>query len=200
MRDDVLLLMGEGSGGYFVYRRASPSAPSVLVADLDDDVLSYTLADLDASSVQYYYVEAYSECGVLSEANIQSRLRRVAMDASNELIAPAPNAPYALELVQGEGGTVTAQWQHRNANGEEACAGFNVYLATGEDAFDYGSVDFAVGSGVRSQLLGTFANTTAVRCVVRARTDEGVEETNTTEASIAADAAAPAAPTEMTIL
>lgn len=200
MSTKLLLLLGADPAGYNVYRRASESAPSELVAELDNEDLSYTITGLEADSIAYYYVEAVSHCGVESVANIASRLRRVATDSDNALIEPAPNAPYALELVRGEGGTVTATWQHRNANGEATAAGFNVYVATGEDAFDYETVDFAVGSGVRSQLLGTFADTTTVRCVVRARTDEGIEETNTTAATAIATATAPDAPTSLTIL
>ncbi len=197
----ILLLFGPGNlAGYRVYRRASVSAPSELVADLDDDVLSYTVTGLAADSIAYYYVNAVSPSGVESTITASSRLRRVAMDAANELILPSPNPPFALALTGGEGGAVTATWRHRDNNSEEPADGFNVYVATGADPFDFNTPAFAVGAGARSQALGTFADGTTVRCVVRARTDEGVEETNTTEATAEAAAAAPAAPTTLVVV
>lgn len=194
----LLFFLGGHGPGYEIWTRATRSAASTFVDAVPDDTLSYTLTGLTADSVGYYHIEAVNGCNVRSVLSPSSRLRRVAMDGDNQLIAPAPNAPFAIVLTLGAGGAVAATWQHNNTNAEATAAGFNIYVATGVDAFDYDTVDHAVASSVRSQALGTFANATVVRVVIRARTSGGVEETNTTEATTTADAAAPAQPVTVT--
>lgn len=194
----LALLMGGRTPGYEVWRRESPSAQSVFVDSVDHETLSYTLTGLTANTVGYYHIEAVSACGVRSVLPAATRLRRVAMDSANQLIAPAPNTPYGLKLTVGAGGLITASWQYSGTDAEADADGFNVYVATGATPFDYDTIDFAVGLGVKRQALGTFANGTTVRCVVRARTDAGVEETNTREATAVADALAPNPPVTIT--
>ncbi|MEO0477752.1 MAG: hypothetical protein AAF085_17545, partial [Planctomycetota bacterium] len=123
-----------------------------------------------------------------------SRLRRVAMDADNQLIPPAPNAPHGLKLTLGVNGLVTASWQHSDINSEADAAGFNVYLATGATPFDFDTVNHSIDLPSKSVSLGTFADATTVRVIVRARTAGGIEETNTNETTATADALAPVAP------
>lgn len=196
----LFFLMGANPAGYRVYRRASLNAPPELVAEVEPDVLSYTVNGLAADSTALYYINAVSACGVESTISAASRMRRVAMDGASQLIEPAPNAPYALKLTTGEGGQVTAAWQFNNANAEADTAGFNVYVATGEDAFDFNTPNFVIDNTItRSQDLGSFANATAVRCVVRAVAATSVEETNTTEVATTAVANAPDPPTTISI-
>lgn len=185
---------------YRIYARATPNAPGALVDEVEDDVLSYTLTGLLANSEAYYYVNTVSGCGVESTISASSRMRRVAMDGDNELIPPTPNAPTGLNLTAGEAGEVTAAWRHSNGSAEADVAGFNVYVATGEDAFDYDTQDFVIDTPATTRLsLGSFANGTTVRCVVRAKTAAGIEETNTTAATTTAVAAAPEAPSAITV-
>lgn len=198
---DLLLLLFSGNpAGYRIYRRSSLSGADELVDQVDEDTLSYDLTGLSADSEQWYYVNAVTACGVESAGfNITSRLRRVAMDGTNTLIPPAPSAPYALTLTPTSGGVVTASWQFRNNSGDADGAGFNLYIATGATPISYTTPDFAVGATTFSQALGTFAEGTTVKCVVRARTSGGVEETNTTQATTTASVDAPDAPTTLTV-
>lgn len=194
----LLYFLGGQGAGYEIWRRDSLSGTSVFVDAVPDTDLSYTLTGLTADSVGYYHIEAVTECNVRSTLSPSSRLRRVAMDGSNQLIPPAPNTPYALDLTLGAGGAVTVTWQHNNTNAEANAEGFNIYVATGATAFDYNTVNHAVAASIRSQNLGTFADGTIVRVVIRARTSAGDEETNTNEVITTADASAPTAPTTVT--
>ncbi len=193
----LLLLLSGNPAGYRIYRRASVSAPSVLIDEVDGQTLSYDLSGLNPDSTQYYYIEAVSHCGIESVAAITNRLRRVAMDGDAVLIEPAPNAPYALALTPTSGGGMTASWRYRSDNAEATAAGFNIYIATGATPISYTTPDFAVGSSTLQQALGTFAEGTTVKCVVRARTSAGIEETNTTQATATAKVDAPDAPTAL---
>lgn len=193
-----LLLFGGGGAGYEIYKRSLPSGQDLFVDAVPATTLTYTLGGLSADSISYYYVDAVSDCGVRSILSTQTRMRRVAMDGDNQLIAPTPNPPYALKLTRGAGGRVTASWQHSNTNGEASAASFNVYVATGATAFDYDSVDH--NTSTKSQDLGTFAEGTTVRAVVRAVTTTGDEETNTNQVGTTAVADPPATPTNLVIL
>lgn len=196
----LFFFVGASPAAYRVYRRATTYAPAELVAEVEPDTLSYTLTGQASSSSLLYYVNAVSACGVESTISAVSRLRRVAFDGDANLIQPAPNAPHALKLTTGEGGLVTAAWNFNNNNAEAETAGFNVYVATGEDSFDYGTPDFVIDNTfTRSQALGTYANGTTVRCVIRAFAATGVEETNTTAATTTAVADAPTPPTQIAI-
>ncbi len=193
-------MRGGAGPGCEVYKRETRSGVSSFVEAVPDTVLTYTVTGLLANSIQYFHIEAVSECGIRSVLSPITRLRRVAMDADNELIPPTPNAPYGVKLTLRAGGGITASWQHSDDNGEADAASFNVYVATGATAMDYTTPDHTVSVPTQSQDLGTFANDTIVRVVVRAVTSGGDEETNTTEYSATADAAAPDAPTELIIL
>ncbi|MEM6505414.1 MAG: hypothetical protein AAF711_08095, partial [Planctomycetota bacterium] len=186
--------------GYKLYRRTSQSGTDQLVATLSDSTLSYTLTGLLADTEAWYYVNAVSPCGVESTIKPASRMRRVAMDATNQLIAPAPNAPHGVKLDRGPGGLVTLFWQHTNDNGEIDAASFHVYVATGADAFDFNMPTHTINLPARSVGLGTFADSTTVRVVVRAVTSGSVEETNTNETTTTADAAAPVPPASITLV
>ncbi|MEM6258039.1 MAG: hypothetical protein AAGI37_06960 [Planctomycetota bacterium] len=186
--------------GYKLYRRTSQSGTDQLVATLSDSTLSYTLTGLLADTEAWYYVNAVSPCGVESTIKPASRMRRVAMDATNQLIAPAPNAPHGVKLDRGPGGLVTLFWQHTNDNGEIDAASFHVYVATGADAFDFNTPTHTINLPARSVGLGTFADSTTVRVVVRAVTSGSVEETNTNETTTTADAAAPVPPASITLV
>lgn len=198
--DEVYGAYRAGAGLYELYRRDTPSGADTLVTTLPGYKLTHSLTDLLADSVGYYMVRAVSPCGVRDTDPVVNRFRRVAMDGSANLIDPAPNAPINLRLVQGPAGLVTARWAYRAINEEAAAAKFHVYVATGASAISYTTPDYTLTSvGLdNSQSLGTFANGTAVKCVVRAVTAGDVEETNTTEATGTADAAAPAVPSALT--
>ena len=193
------MLLGGKSAAYEIYRRDTLSGESVFVDAVDSATLSYTVTGLVADSIAYYHIEAVSECGVRSELQVTARLRRVAMDGSNQLIPPAPNAPHGLTLKQRAGGQVIAFWRHSNGNGEVDVANFNIYVATGVDPFNFTTPAYTVGKAVLKQDLGSFANGTTVRVVVRAEDTAGTEETNTNEATTAADAAAPPAPASLSL-
>lgn len=193
------ILLGGKGPGYEVWRRDRPGAASVFVEAVPPESLSCTVTGLVANSVGYYHIEAISGCNIRSTISPQSRLRRGAMDVDNQLIQPAPNAPHAFTLTADAGGEVIATWDYRAANAEAKLAGFNLYVTTGADPFDYPSVDHALGQSVRRHSLGTFPHGTTVRAVVRSRGVAGVEETNTNEQSAVAGAVAPAAPTTIRV-
>lgn len=181
---------------YEIYQRDSVSGPDTLVGITAPETLTFTLTGLAADSVGYYWIKPVSACGVGNGQAVARRLRRVAMDAAANLIAPAPNAPFGLQLTPGAGGQITATWRYRAEGAEAAADKFEVFVATGPDPFDFDTPTHTVSRvGVsNTQDLGTFADGTTVRCVVRALTQGDVAETNTNEATVAADATAPAAP------
>lgn len=190
-----------GEARYELLRRDTPSGADTLVAVLPAGTLTHTVEGLADDSVGYYWVRAVSGCNVRDNMPVSGRLRRVALEGDGDLIDPAPNAPYNVRLVQGPSGLVTARWAYRPDGAEAVATKFHVYYATGASAISYASPDFTVSTVAQdnSQALGTFANGTAVKCVVRAVTAGDVEETNTNEATGTADAAAPTVPKLITV-
>lgn len=193
---DHLTLAAVCGAHYQVISRDTTDGADTFLGAVPAGTVAFTLAGLSADSTRYYWIKPVSACGVGNGQAVARRLRRVAMDGAANLIAPAPNAPFGLQLTPGAGGQITATWRYRAEGAEAAADKFEVFLATGPDPFDFDTPTHTVSRvGVsNTQDLGTFADGTTVRCVVRALTQGDVAETNTTEATVAADATAPAAP------
>lgn len=178
--------------GYNVYVRSTINGSDTLVQFVPKLTEELVVDGLANDSVQWYHVKAVTACAVEDVEPI--RLKRVAFDSAGNLILPVPNAPVGLVLTLGAGGQVTASWRYIDQNQCAAPTQFNVYVATGATPFDYDTVDHVVSFANRdrfTQDLGTFADTTVVRVVVRAQASSGAEEDNTTAVQVTADAAAP---------
>lgn len=181
-----------GLGGYNIYKRLLPDAESVFVAFVPAGTELYDATGFSAGSEQWFHVKAISQCDVEDDEPV--RLRRVAFDALGNLILAVPNAPVGLALECGAAGLVTASWSYIDNNQEAAPVRFNVYVATGSNAFNFASPTAQVSFVQRyrySASLGTFAHLTTVRVIVRAEAAGSAEEKNLTEVVTLADALAP---------
>lgn len=174
----------------------------VLVAAVAPGTQEQLITGADNSDEQYY-VRARNRINLADRDPIQPDLRRIAFDDDGDLILPPPGPCRNLQLIALAGGEVKAQWTQDSATrfGQPAAVAFNFYVATGATPIDFDTVTTTSTSTgrPRSQSLGTFADATTVRCVVRAVSAQGVEETNTVEASVVADASAPDAVTALTL-
>ena len=181
---------------YEIFKRDAVDGEDTLVATVPAAQLTYTVTGLAADSVGYYWIRPVTRCDVGNSQAIARRLRRVALDGAGNLIPPAPNAPFGLQLTAGPDGQVTATWRYRGAGAEAVADRFFIYVAVGASALDFSSATDAV-IGVRASNsfdLGTFQDGQIVRCAVRAATADNVYEGNTVEATTVADRTAPAAP------
>ena len=182
----------DNASRYQVLRRVQPDADE-LVAIVPPGTLAATLTGADLSD-ELYYVRAVNRCGLADRDPVEPDLRRVAFDAAGTLILPAPSPVTDLSLVAAADGEVLARWTHRSRRDAPPAATFNVYAATGGSALDFDSPTLA---GLRpagrplTASLGPYPHGTAVRAVVRAVSESGVEEANTRESAAVADAQAP---------
>jgi len=178
--------------GYNVYKRLLPDAESVFVAFVPAGTEEYVATGFSAGSEQWFFVKAVSRCDVEDDEPI--RLRRVAFDSLGNLILAVPNAPIGLSLECGAAGAITASFSYITNNQEAEPVRFNVYVATGSSAFNFASPTAQVTYTQRyrySASLGTFADLTTMRVIVRAEAAGPAEEKNLNEVTAIADAAAP---------
>ncbi len=188
------------AGVYHVISQPTPDIGAIktTLAVLPAGTTQYLLSGTP-NSEQWVYIRAVNACGVPDADPIRPKLRRVAFDASGNLIPDAPNAPKGLRLSVGAGGLVAARWTYIPTGQMAPPSAFNVYVTTGALPFDYNTPAATVpATGAREYSYSdTFADGTTVRVVVRAVSAAGGEESNTAEVSTIADAQAPAFPEEL---
>jgi hypothetical protein len=193
--------MPDDARRYEVYKRTALDGADTLIATLIAGSGAYLVTGA-SGGVAWYWARAFTRRGIPDAESIRSKLTRVAFDSLGALVLPAPNAPTGLSIVRGSGGLMTAQWGYSRNNEPAAVDHFDVFVATGATAMNYTAADYQVtaSGGQRYQRsLGTFANGTTVRCVVRSVAASAASETNTTEASAVADALGPDAVAAMTV-
>ena len=187
-----------GPKGYLVISQPTPDVGAVKtqLAALPPGTTQYLLTGAP-DTVQWVYVRAVSACAVGDGEPVRTKLRRVAFAGAGALIPDVPNAPIGLTLTLGPGGLVTATWGYARLGQNAAPATFNIYTTTGATPFDYGTPAGSVTLSRGMSFGAAFAHGTLARFVVRAVSDSGGEEPNTTEASDTADAQAPTAPDDL---
>jgi len=184
----------DDAAGYKVLSRPTPGGAETLIAFLPPGTTQYTFTGGAPNSVRYLRVVAVTSCNIEQTDPVGPGLRRVAFDANGDLVLPAPNAPYALKLNPQSGGGVQAEWAFNPQNQDVAPSTFNIYTNAGSGAVDYtapaATLSYSVARRYQNS-VGTFAHGATVKVAVRAEGTNGVEETNTTEVTITADAQAP---------
>jgi hypothetical protein len=168
---------------YRIYRRWGRDGADELLTTVAAGLGTVTLAGMAAGSRQWLSVRAVSAQGVIDGGPV--RLVRAAFDGSAELIASAPNAPSGLTLAAEAGGVVRASWRYDATRQEVAPTKFHVYVAQGDAAVNFTSPLVIVGyasAQSHSTGLGSFADGTLVRCVVRSVSEDDVEDQNQAEA------------------
>ncbi|MBI1369053.1 MAG: hypothetical protein GC162_10415 [Planctomycetes bacterium] len=186
--------------GYNIYARPTDTAEDELIAVAPAGVNSIDLTDFAAGSTQLVSVRSVNRCGV--EDDDAAPVRQVSFDDDGNLILPAPNTVIELRLKVAAGGEVTAVWLYRENGQSVAPDRFNVYITTGDDAFDFGTVDAAVSyspSRQFSQAIGTYAHGTRVRVAVESVSADGIAQVAKRIASIVVDASAPDQPTGLAV-
>ncbi len=190
--------------GYRIYTRTNRDAPSVLLASVPAGTASYDMTGLANGSIRYAHVKAVSACDVEDDDAVGKRkLVRVEIDDNGDLVGAVPNRPIQLRLERLASGRIVAEWTYHDAGQSIEPSAFNVYVATGSSAFDFDTpthtVSYLKGKQSFSQDLGTFADGTQVRVVVRARSSANNEESNQVTATATSDATAPDAPSSLTV-
>jgi len=165
------------AAGYRVYKRTIPDGPDELVTTLAAGVASFSYTGSPHERV-WLHVRAVNAND--TEDVDPVRLAFAAFDVNGDYIDPVPAAPFALQLSPGAGGAVSASWSH-NQRGAAEPQTFNLYVATGADQFDFSTPDYTLSYSQASRYtkaIGSYADGTVVRCVVRAATSGGAEEAN----------------------
>lgn len=183
---------------YRIYKHATHDSTPELIATTSAVTYLFTGAP---NTTQLISVRAVSPCGV-EDVDAAKRVR-VAFDGSGNLIGPTPNAPIDVVIKTGAGGAATVSWAYLGSVHVARPASFNVYVATGNDAFDFGAADYSKTysrSREFSQSLGAFAHGTRVRVIVASVASGGAERRATAvEAIVDAQAPDPASDLDITV-
>lgn len=189
--------------GYNLYRRELVDGDDTLIAVIPAGSASYTLTGLPANDDRFYHIKAVSRLGREDDEPINRRKRqRVATDDSANVVDPVPNPPLHLTLTRGAAGSLTVGWGYIPNGQAVAPSLFNLYVATGNDPFDFSTPTHQVRYGVARTItkdLGAFADGTRVRVAIGSVSADGDEQPirPTTEAT--ADATAPDAPATLDV-
>lgn len=200
---DLVAEVSVGSPGYAVYERPTVDEPAegdTLVATLGPDVASYRYTGA-AGTQRYVYIRALGCSGQPDTEPTRRKLRRVAFDASGQLILPAPNTPIALSVEPTAGGTLRVRFAYRRANEEASVASFKVFAAEDPAAIDpdatpAAETTYATPQGIE---IGPLTDGVTVKVAVLAEAESGARSSLTDEVSAVADATPPAAPTGIAV-
>jgi len=184
--------------GYNVYSRPTFGGDDELIGVGPAGSTSIDLTGFLDSSRQLLSVRSVSKCGVEDDEAYRPRVAQ--FDDAGDLANVTPNPVIDLQLDQSAG-TVTATWNYRK-NGQQATPDqFQVYVATGATAFDFGSIDHTLSGAARrqqTQSLGSFSHGTKVRVAVEVAGAAG-NASPRRFAELVVDAQAPDAPQPITV-
>jgi len=194
---ETLRPVGYGLKKYNVYVYNHSTNALVDTQTVNSPIVTVNVSGLSPSTTYraYIFPEYWAE-------NRDEASRIVfSLDASGDLIALVPNAPFNLTAVNQAGGTVKLTWQYDSTNQEATPAVFAIYKGTAGSplAVDYGTAigtvsytadgEYTYTTGVLSEIPTIFA--------VRTRTDAVgspatyAEETNTDTVTITPDSTNP---------
>lgn len=189
--------------GYNIIKRDIDGGADQLVMIKVAGSTTAVVTGMPSSSIKHFHVRAISPCGVIDVEPI--RQKRVEFDGSGNIVLPAPNPPFGLTLHLGLAGKVIATWTYSAANQDVPPEVFDVYVAQDAAAFNFGAAtateNYNAGKRAYSKDLGTFADLTLVKVVVRSKAAvaAGVEEGNHIMVQIRADDAAPDVPQSLEV-
>jgi hypothetical protein len=152
--------------------------------------LSFVLPPLAPGSDSTFGVRAFDASSGLEEANTDARLR-IVTDTNGLDISGRPAPPVGLSVAAIAGGGIRVRWMASPSLPFAKPTGFHVYLGTPAPDYSHPAATVPAG-GDRDSSATLPALTDGVTYQVAVRAFNAVgEETNTTTASITADATGP---------
>ena len=163
------------------------------------DAASPWSEDVTGVTAHYEYLLRAEDAGGNEEGNLS---QMVSVDLVNGVLVARPNTPLVVtaEAIADGEIRIVGQYDAKGETGE--ATSIRLYVNDGAGgAVDYGT---SVGSATLSSQARFEAATVdssglsgalTYLCVIRARTDAGIEDTNTTTTSVTTDSAAPSTPT-----
>ena len=182
-------------GGYSIYRgkdaRENIDYDSAIAACSAVTSLAIDQSDLEADATYYYGIRAVSNYG--TEDNNNDVYLRIKTDASSDYVA-RPNSPQNLTATAGPGGTITLNWRYYTQGQNAAPDKFVIYCDNGTGTVDLTYANKLDEVGFRqgdSYTTAALTNATMYKFIVRAKSADGNEDTNTNQVVAAADSVGP---------
>lgn len=184
------------STSYHVYTSPSAGAPidyTTPVATVTGT--TWTSAPLASSGSWGFAVRAFDTATGLEEQNLDAAVT-IVLGSGGADITDRPAAPFGFRAFATAGAGIRVEWMYPPTSGPTTPTGFHVYIGTGRTP-DYSTpaATVAFNTGILSTFvanINSLSSGTTYAIGVRAYNASGIE-TNTSTASVTADATGPAA-------